>query len=213
MTEYVEWYNDLQISKAKQALEKNGFLVEVFSSGEQARDEFLARIDKKKSIGIGGSTTIKEIGLFQHLLNNDYNIINPYVPDLTREEIFTIRRKTLMADYLITSSNAVTLQGELVNVDGYSNRVAGIMFGPKKVYLFIGKNKIVYDMEAGIDRVFNYAAPINAKRLHKNTPCVETGVCEDCNSEDRICNNLTVTMKQSIKDRINIFLINEDLGF
>jgi len=213
MSEFVEWHESVEVSRVKQALEANNFPVKVFSSGEEAKQHFLSIIDKKDSVGIGGSTTIKEIGLFQHLVDNEFNIINPYIPNLTRDEIFEIRRKTLLADYLITSSNAVTMQGDLINVDGYSNRVAAIMFGPKKVFLFIGKNKIVPDIESGIDRVFNYAAPINAKRLNKNTPCVETGVCEDCTSPDRICNNLTVTMKQNITDRINIFLINENLGF
>jgi len=213
MSDYVDWYHDKMILKTKQALEKNGFLVKIFSNGEAARDKFLSVVDKEDSVGIGGSTTIKDIGLFQHLVENGYNIINPYVPDLTKKDMFEIRRKTLKAKYFIASSNALTMQGELINIDGYSNRVAAIMFGPEKVFLFIGKNKIVYDMETGIERAFNYAAPINAKRLNKNTPCVKTGKCEDCNSDERICRNLTVTMRQNIKDRIHIFLINEELGF
>lgn len=213
MSEYVDWHEDLKISQAKEALQSNGFLVEVFSNGKAARDKFLTIIDREAAVGIGGSTTVKEIGLFQHLVDNDFNIVNPYVPNLSPEEVFNIRRKTLTAKYFIASSNALTLQGELVNIDGYSNRVAAIMFGPEKVFLFIGKNKIVDDLEAGIDRAFNYAAPINAKRLNKNTPCVESGMCEDCDNDERICKNLTVTMRQNIEDRIHIFLINEDLGF
>ncbi len=213
MSDYVEWHDNLLLEKAKNALIKNGFLVKILQTKQECLESAIAQIDKEKEIGTGGSTTVKEIGLFEYLVENNYKIINPYIPNLTAEEVFDLRRKALFADCFIAGTNAITLEGELVNIDGYSNRVAAIMFGPKKVFLFVGRNKIVQNREQGINRIREIAAPINAKRLNKNTPCAKSGICEDCDIEDRICNNLVVTMKQNIKDRIKIFLINEKLGF
>ncbi len=213
MSEFVKWHNDLLINQTKVALEKNGFLIEIFETKEECLKSAVAQIDKNAIIGFGGSTTVKEIGLFDYLVQNDYNLINPYKHGLSREEVFDLRKKALTADLFITGTNAITVEGELVNVDGYGNRVAAITFGPKKVYIFVGINKIVLNREQAIDRIFDYAAPINAKRLNKNVPCVESGFCEDCDSPERICNHLVITMKQRFPDRIKIFLINEKLGF
>ncbi|MEA3475544.1 MAG: lactate utilization protein [Candidatus Cloacimonadota bacterium] len=213
MSEFVKWHNDLLINQTKVALEKNGFLIEIFETKDECLTSVIAQIDKNAGIGFGGSTTVKEIGLFDYLVQNDYNLINPYKPGLSRDEVFALRKKALTADLFITGTNAITWEGELVNIDGYGNRVAAITFGPKKVFLFVGMNKIVHNSEQAIDRIFDYAAPINAKRLNKNVPCVESGFCEDCDSPERICNHLVITMKQSFPDRIKIFLINEKLGF
>jgi len=213
MSEFVKWHDDLIVSQAKDALERNGFLVEICETKEECLRSAIAQIDKNASIGFGGSTTVKEIELFDYLVQNDYNLINPYKPGLSREEVFELRKKALTADLFITGTNAITLEGEFVNIDGYGNRVAAITFGPKKVFLFVGMNKIVHNRDQAIDRIFDYAAPINAKRLNKNVPCEESGFCEDCDSPERICNHLVITMRQSFPDRIKIFLINEKLGF
>jgi len=182
-------------------------------SGNEAREKALKELDTKSSIGIGGSMTVREIGLFDHLKENDYNLIDPYVPDLTREQVFELRRKTLMSDLFLAGCNAVTLEGEIVNIDGYGNRVSAIIFGPRKVFLFAGMNKIVMGRQQAIDRVLDVAAPINAKRLGRKTPCAVTGMCNDCDSPERICKHLTINMRQNIPDRIKIFLIKENLGF
>lgn len=213
MSELVKWHNDLMVIQAKNALEKNGFLVEICETKEKCLKSAIAQIDNNASIGLGGSTTVKEIGLYSYLIENNYNLINPYISGLSRNEVFNIRQKTLTTDFFIAGSNAITLEGELVNVDGYGNRVAAITFGPKKVFLFVGMNKIVPNREQAIDRIFDYAAPINAKRLNRNVPCVESGFCEDCDSPERICKHLVITMRQNIPDRIKILLIKENLGF
>ncbi len=213
MSEFVDWHNEEMLKKAKDALEAHKFLVELCESGEEARKKALAQLDKESSIGIGGSMTVREIGLFDHLKDNGYNIINPYVPDLSRTQVFDLRRKTLMSDFFLAGCNAITLEGEIVNVDGYGNRVAAIIFGPNKVFLFAGMNKIVLDRQQALDRIFDIAAPINAKRLNRKTPCAVTGLCSDCDSPERICKHLTVNMRQNIPDRIKIFLIKENLGF
>ena len=213
MSEFVDWHNEEMLKKAKKALEAHKFLVELCENSEEAREKALAQLDKGSSIGIGGSMTVREIGLFDHLKDNGYNIINPYVPDLSSEQVFDLRRKTLMSDFFLAGCNAITLEGEIVNVDGYGNRVAAIIFGPRKVFLFAGMNKIVLDRQQALDRIFDIAAPINAKRLDKKTPCAVTGLCSDCDSSERICKHLTVNMRQNIPNRIKIFLIKENLGF
>ena len=213
MSEFVDWHNEEMLKKAKKALEAHKFLVELCEDGDEAREKALKQLDKESSIGIGGSMTVREIGLFDHLKDNGYNIINPYVPDLSGEQVFDLRRKTLMSDFFLAGCNAITLEGEIVNVDGYGNRVAAIIFGPKKVFLFAGMNKIVLDRQQALDRIFDIAAPINAKRLSRKTPCAVTGLCSDCDSPERICKHMTVNMRQNIPNRIKIFLIKENLGF
>jgi hypothetical protein len=123
------------------------------------------------------------------------------------------RRQSLLVDLFITSSNAVTESGQLVNLDMYGNRIGGITFGPKHVIILVGRNKIVGDLKDAIYRVKNYAAPVNAMRLDKKTPCVKTSYCEECKSPDRICNTWTITEKSFPKGRVRVVLINQDLGF
>ena len=126
--------------------------------------------------------------------------------------MFELRRRALLADLFITRSNAVTETGKLVNLDMTGNRVAAITFGPRNVIILAGRNKVVPDVEDAMLRVKNYAAPANAMRLDKKTPCAKTSICEECRSPDRICNTWTITEKSFPKGRIKIVLINEDLG-
>ncbi|MBN2018304.1 MAG: lactate utilization protein [Candidatus Cloacimonetes bacterium] len=213
MSEFVNWHIDKMMDKAKQALEAHNFLIELCKNGDEAREKALKELDKESSIGIGGSMTVREIGLFDHLKDNGYNIVNPYLPDLNSEQVFELRRKTLMSDFFLAGCNAITTEGEIVNIDGYGNRVSAIIFGPRKVFLFAGMNKIMMDRQQAIDRVFDVAAPINAKRLKRQTPCAEDGFCTDCDAEQRICKHLTINMLQNIPDRIKIFLIKDNFGF
>ncbi|MGC9337296.1 MAG: lactate utilization protein [Candidatus Cloacimonadia bacterium] len=213
MSKFVEWHNNITLESAKNALKENGFLVEVCSSKEECLKSAIKQIDKKATVGLGGSTTVREIGLYDYLIKNDYKIINPYTEELSPEEKMELRRQTLLADYFLASSNAITLEGELANIDGHGNRVAAITFGPQKVFLFVGMNKIVSDSEEALKRILDYTAPINAKRLNKDVPCAESGFCTDCDSPDRICKHLVITMRQNSPGRIKIFLIKENLGF
>jgi len=119
----------------------------------------------------------------------------------------------LTADYLITSTNAITLDGQLVNLDGQGNRVAAMCFGPKKVILVVGLNKVAPDLETAMARVKHHAAPINAIRLRRATPCVETGLCSDCQSPERICNMWSIIEGHLVANRIHVKLVGEDLGY
>jgi len=118
-----------------------------------------------------------------------------------------------MVDLFFTGTNAITEDGILVNLDMYGNRVAALTFGPKYVVVLSGRNKIVSDIDDAMFRIKDYAAPVNAMRLNKKTPCVETSRCQECNSPDRICNTWTITQKSFPKGRIKVILINDDLGF
>ena len=131
---------------------------------------------------------------------------------LTIEEKLELRRQGLLVDLYLTGTNAVTEDGVLVNLDMIGNRVGAITFGPKKVVVFVGRNKIVPDLEAAMWRIKDYSAPANAMRLDCKTPCVETSECADCSSPGRICNSWTVTEKSFPKGRITVVLINEELG-
>jgi len=133
MSEFVNWHNETMMKKAKEALEKHNFLVEICETGDEAREKALKELDKESSIGIGGSMTLQEIGLFDYLKDNGYNIVNPYLPDLTPEQAFELRREAMMSDFFLAGCNAITTEGEIVNIDGYGNRVSAIIFGPRKV--------------------------------------------------------------------------------
>jgi len=140
------------------------------------------------------------------------HVIDTFDKTITREEGWERRRQSLLVDFFITGTNAVTESGMLVNLDMIGNRVGGITFGPKDVIVLVGRNKIVADLEDAVIRIKNFAAPANAMRLGMKTPCAKTSYCEECKSKDRICNNWTITEKSFPKGRIKVVLINENLG-
>jgi len=142
----------------------------------------------------------------------DITVLDTYDKNLSPEESYELRRRSLLVDLFITGTNAVTERGRLVNLDMIGNRVAAITFGPKNVILFIGRNKIVADVDEAIERIKVYAAPVNVMRLEKKTPCLKTGICQNCTSPERICNAWSISEKSFPKGRIKVILINEDLG-
>lgn len=164
------------------------------------------------SIGWGGSETLKEIGLLDELTASDY-ILYDRLTAQTPEEKALIYSKTVMADFYFMSSNAITLDGQLVNIDGNGNRVACLITGPKNVIIVAGMNKIVTDVNTGIERVRNMAAPPNTVRLNRKTPCAELGKCANCLSDDCICCQIVVTRKSSLPGRIKVILVGEELGY
>jgi len=161
-----------------------------------------------------GSMTAVGMGLWEAIADlPEVNLIDPYRPELSPAEGLELRRQGLTADVMIASTNAITLDGKLVNLDGMGNRVAAMAFGPKKVILVVGMNKVAPDLESAVARVKNYAAPVNAIRLGIKTPCVETGLCADCKTPQRICNMWSTIEGHMIKDRIHVKLVGEDLGY
>jgi hypothetical protein len=143
----------------------------------------------------------------------EVGLIDPYRPELSPEEGMELRRRGLTADVMIASTNAITLDGRLVNLDGMGNRVAAMAFGPKKVILVVGMNKVAPDLESAVARVKHYAAPVNNIRYGLKNPCVETGLCSDCKTPQRICNMWSIVEGHMIKDRIHVKLVGENLGY
>lgn len=197
--------------KVKENLEKNGFTVTVFETAHQAA-QYLDREIDGVSVGMGGSVTLTEMGLAQRLCahNTVYSHWNT-AQGMSREEIM---RGAQTADVYLSSVNGLSETGELINIDGCGNRVSAIQFGHKKVYLVVGKNKIAPDFEAALYRARNVAAPMNARRLARKTPCAAEGDrCYNCNSPERICRGLSVLWKKPTCCDYEVVLINEKLGY
>lgn len=213
----IDAYWKQRLESVKERLEENNFTVFVADAPEAVNtivaEEILAK-SAGKSISWGGSMTHVETGLYEMLKNRqDLEVLDTYDKSFTPEEALERRRQSLLSDIYVTGTNAVIEDGYLVNLDMIGNRIAALTFGPKEVIVLVGRNKIVPDLEAAMDRVKNYAAPVNAMRLDKKTPCAKTGVCHDCKSTDRICNTWTITEKSFPKGRVKVILINADLGY
>lgn len=165
------------------------------------------------TIGVGDSMTLFETGVIDFLRSENFNFLDKYQDRLTSDEKRDIYIKNFSADTFICSTNAITESGELYNIDGNGSRVAPMIYGPKQVILIVGINKIVKNIEEAEIRVRSYAAPIDAKRLNKDTPCTKLGYCVDCKSPNRICNDFVVIRGQFIKGRIKVLIIGENLGY
>ena len=195
-------------------LEKRRMEGSYASTAAQAKDEILAMIPQVATVFRCGSMTAVCMGLWEEIAKlPGVDVIDPYQPGLSPEESLVLRHKGMTADVMIASSNAVTLDGRLVNLDGMGNRVAAMIFGPKKVILVVGMNKVAPDLDSAMARVKHYAGPVNAIRLGLNNPCVETGLCADCKSPQRICNMWSIIEGHMIKDRIHVKLVGENLGY
>lgn len=164
------------------------------------------------SISWGGSVTLNEIGLIDDLKASDY-ILYDRQSAQTPEESRELYGKIVTSDFYFMSSNAITLDGQLVNIDGMGNRVACLIAGPKNVIIVAGMNKIVTDVDAAIERVRNMASPPNNIRLNNNTPCAKLGRCVNCLTDECICCQIVVTRKSRIPGRIKVILVGEELGF
>lgn len=185
-----------------------GYYVE---NRQQALQKVLELINKEQSIGMGGSETVKEIGLVDILRNEGYNFIDREKGQ-TREQREDLMRQCLLSDTFLMSSNAVTLDGQLVNIDGNSNRVAALCFGPRQVIIVVGKNKVVADVESAIKRIRTMACVPNAQRLNLKTPCALTGKCNEC-LEGTMCAQEVITRYSREKDRIKVIIVGEELGY
>ncbi len=205
-------------------LEKNHMQSFFAETKEDAKKIALSMINEGAAVGVGGSVTLNQLDLLNTFRNGNYNFLDRY-GDKTMDEVHEIFHKSLSADVYLLSSNAVTQNGELYNVDGTGNRVAALIYGPRKIIVIVGKNKIVKDMDEAVLRVKSIAAPLNCQRLGKKTPCAATGKCiafenggalnpaSGCRSKDRICRDYIITGEQVNPDRIKVIIVNEDLGY
>lgn len=211
--ELLDWHHEQRCEKAVEALGQNGFIAVYCRTPKEARDYILKHGSDAASVGFGGSRTIVDLGVEEVFSEQGKAIYNHGNPGLAPAEKMEVMRRELTCDLFLTSANAITLSGRLVNIDGNGNRVAALTFGPKKTIVVAGRNKLVDgDLDAAIRRVKDSAAPPNARRLNCNTPCAKTGFCADCNSPERICRIIHVMERKPRVADLHVVLVNADLG-
>jgi len=209
MNENIAKRNSVLAQDVIAGLEKRNMRGYYAESKEEALEIALSLIPEKSSVARAGSASVDEIGLANALMEGDYDFFNRDTTDDKRAaELFAFD-----ADVFIAGTNAVTKDGVLVNIDAKSNRVAAIAYGPRKVVLIVGMNKITNDIDSALKRARNTAAPINAQRFGGATPCCKKGSCFDCLSPDTICCQFMITRYSKMADRIHVILVNDVLGF
>ncbi|MBQ9885820.1 MAG: lactate utilization protein [Lachnospiraceae bacterium] len=198
-------------TEVKANLEQLGYKVSCFDTAKEACDYLNSEIDNK-SVGFGGSVTIDKMGLYEALETHNKLSWHWRIPE--GKSAYDVRKEARDADIYISSVNGIAVSGEIINIDGNCNRVAEIFYGHKKVYLIAGENKLAKDYESALYRARNIAAPLNAKRLNRKTPCAIKGDrCYNCNSPERICKGLSVLWQKPSSAEFEIVLIHEELGY
>lgn len=211
-----EYRCDIPLEQVAKALRDNGFETFVAAGAAQAKELFYRIVARESPacISWGGSMTLEDMGLVGELTRQSDIPVIPTGGSLPPEEKLENRRRALTCDLFVTGTNAITAQGQLVNLDGIGNRVAALAFGPRTVVVIAGRNKITPSLATAMDRVKNYAAPMNIRRFADiQTPCRKTGRCHDCNSAQRICNVWAITEKSRPEGRIKVILVDESLGY
>ena len=209
MNENIFKRNELLAQKVITGLQSRNMTGYYAASKEDALKLALSLIPEKSSVTMGGSMSVHEIGLVDALKKGNYNFID--------RDAYEDRRTAMLlsydADVFLSSANAITEDGVMINIDGNSNRVSAIAQGPKKVIFIVGMNKVCNDVDGAMKRARNVAAPINAQRFGLSTPCAKTGACMDCKSPDTICCQFLITRYSRHKDRMHVILVNDSLGF
>ncbi|MEI9477341.1 MAG: lactate utilization protein [Deltaproteobacteria bacterium] len=211
LIEAKRWHAEKRIQETIHAINRNNMEGIYAKDREEALNEILARIPPNATVSHGGSYTLQELGITEILRKGEYRYLRQQI-DPNEEEEHDIRIKSFSSDVYLTSVNAITRAGELIAIDGFGNRVACLLFGPQKVLVVAGRNKIVDTLEDGIKRIKEYAAPIHAKRRGWDLPCTKTGTCVDCRDPRRICNKLAILQYERNRGRTTVILVGEDLG-
>lgn len=201
--------NDLLAQKVIKGLKSRNMTGYYVQTKEEALKLALSLIPEGSTVTMGGGMSVIEIGLVDALKNGNYNYIDREAAEDRRAAML----QAYDADFFLASSNAITDDGVLVNIDGNANRVSAIAYGPKKVLMIVGMNKVCSDVDSAMKRARNVAAPINNQRFNGSNPCVKTGACANCKSPDTICCQFLVTRYSRHQDRIHVILVNEPLGF
>ena len=207
------WYWDERSRRTVESLKRNGFTALYVTGIEEARREILERIPAGASVGVGGSVTIRQLGILPALAEKGHRIFDHWVPELGPDERMAVRRSQLTSDVFLTSANAITMSGQIVSIDSAGNRAAAMIFGPGKVIIAAGANKITRDLNAALDRARDVATPQVLKDTGLVLPCTETGSCQECRSSYKGC-GVTVILERmpGFTDTI-VVLIGEALGF
>ncbi|HTY20724.1 MAG TPA: lactate utilization protein [Geobacteraceae bacterium] len=211
--ELVNWSYQQRCQRAVESLVKNGFTALYCPTALAASDYILAEAAEAGSIGFGGSLSVADLEVAAKLKEKGKELLMHSDPGLTPEERRAVMRRQLTCDLFLTGTNALTLTGCLVNIDATGNRAAAMFFGPQKVIVVAGRNKLVDgDIGDAVRRIKGCASPPNARRLNFNTPCAQTGFCCDCNSPDRICRITTVIDRKPRQTDLRVLVVNEDMG-
>jgi L-lactate utilization protein LutB len=213
MHDLTQWHNDVLGQRAVEALAKHNFSAYYFANRKEAVDQIVQLIPPGATVGLGGSRTGIELGLWELLAERGHEIFNHNQEGLTPEERVEKRYKQLTCDVFLAGANAITLTGEIMNRDAFGNRIAAMIFGPKKVIIMAGINKIVRNLEEAEQRIKMHAAPMNNKRYEFPNPCVQIGECVDCKSPRRSCNITSVLSRRPLLTDMHVVILGENLGF
>ena len=212
MDQNVQWFYEKRAESVIEVLKKNRMQGIYLADAAQVAPTVLSLIPQGASVAMGGSMTMVETGVVEALRQGPLRLIDRYEPGISPAETMARLKQGLGADVFVSGVNAVTEEGELVFVDATCNRVAPILFGPDKVILIAGCNKIVPNLAYAQERIRHFVAPTNARRIGRKTPCAVSGHCEDCSSPERICNATVVIHKQANPQRLHLLLVGEELG-
>jgi L-lactate utilization protein LutB len=213
MSTYQTWLWEKRARHCIKNLERHDFDAHWVATTTEAHSFLLKMVAPYQSFGFGGSDTTRALGLVESLKAVGKKIYDHWQPDLSADQDLEIRKQQGQCDCFLCSANAIAATGEIVNVDGIGNRTNAMAFGPRKIIIVAGMNKIVNDLAAALERVKTTAAPMRAKSLGMATPCAETGICNDCNVPQRICRVSTILHRKPLLSDITVLLINEALGF
>lgn len=213
MTEVEMWSNEARAARTCAALVKNGFDAQFLKTKEEAAEFIMKFVKNGMKIGFGGSMTIKSLGIQEKALAAGAILLDHNAPGLSPEELAAIRRSQLTSDLFLSSVNAVTSDGFILNIDANGNRVAALSFGPSKVIVVAGANKIVADLDDAFARVEEYAAPMNNKRLSRPNPCTKSGFCMDCDGPMRSCRIYQILKRKPGLTDFTVLIVGDSLGY
>lgn len=212
MTEYQKQYYEKRGQALVKNLQQRQFEAYYCADKEEALAKALTLIPEGSSVGWGGCVSVTQIGLLDAVRDGSYNVIDRDTA-ASQEDRMELMRKCLLTDVFLTGANAISMDGQMVNIDGMGNRVSAIVFGPRSVIVVAGLNKVVDTVEDAVVRARTVAAPINKQRFPPPTPCMVNGKCADCKSEGSICNQILITRSCRPAGRIKFILVGEELGF
>jgi len=207
------WRWEKLTEKCVKNLKKHAFDVHFVSTEQEARSLIIEMVSGYETFGFGGSDTTRSLGIVEELTLRKKTIYDHWVKGHNLEEDMDLRLQMGRCDCFFTSANAISAEGEIVNVDGVGNRTSAMAFGPKKIVIVAGMNKVTHDLESALRRVREVAGPMRAKSLSLDTPCAETGLCNDCDSPQRICRITTILHRRPMLSDVTVVLINKELGF
>ena len=213
MDEFVKSHSEIRVNSAVEALKKHGFSSRFFPGRKEAADFIMEVAADCKSVGIAGTHTVRALGIVPRLEESGKTLYDHWKLTPGTPEELECRKNQVRADLFLSSANAITMTGEIVNRDGCGNRINAMTFGPGKVVLVVGKNKVATDLDAAFTRLEEVAGPLRAMSLSRKTPCTKTGYCMDCDSPERICRITSIIHRKPMLTDITVVIIDEELGY